>query len=51
MIRPRDPDTQWEFFRTDLGKTLRVDESDEGELSVAVAIKRPWKTSPRPLKR
>ena len=28
MMRPRDPDTEWEFFRT-VGKTLRVDESDE----------------------
>jgi len=24
-MRPRDPDTEWEFFRTELGKTLRVD--------------------------
>lgn len=46
MIRPRDPDTQWEFFRTDLGKTLRVDESDEGELSVDVLKDGVWSEAP-----
>lgn len=46
MIRPRDPDTEWEFFRTELGKTLRVDESDEGELSVDVLNEGVWSEAP-----
>ena len=46
MMRPRDPDTEWEFFRTELGKTLRVDESDEGALSVDVLKEGVWSEAP-----
>jgi hypothetical protein len=45
--RPRDPDTEWEFFRTELGKTLRVDESDEGALSVDILKDGIWSEAPR----
>jgi hypothetical protein len=46
-MRPRDPDTEWEFFRTELGKTLRVDESDEGALSVDILKDGIWSEAPR----
>ena len=29
-MRPRDPDATTNFFQTELGKTLRIDETDEG---------------------
>jgi len=47
MMRPRDPDTEWEFFRTELGKTLRVDESDEGALSIDILKEGIWSEAPR----
>jgi len=47
MMRPRDPDTEWEFFRTELGKTLRVDESDEGALSIDILRDGIWSEAPR----
>ena len=47
MMRPRDPDTKWEFFRTELGKTLRVDESDEGALSIDILKDGIWSEAPR----
>jgi len=47
MMRPRDPDTEWEFFRTELGKTLRVDESDEGALSIDILKDGIWSEAPR----
>jgi hypothetical protein len=46
-MRPRDPDTEWEFFRTELGKTLRVDESDEGALSIDILKEGIWSEAPR----
>ncbi|RPJ13922.1 MAG: hypothetical protein EHM22_03315 [Actinobacteria bacterium] len=46
MMRPRDPATEWEFFRTEQGKTLRVDESDEGALSVDVLKEGVWSEAP-----
>jgi hypothetical protein len=46
-MRPRDPDTEWEFFRTELGKTLRVDESDEGALSIDILKDGIWSEAPR----
>ncbi len=46
-MRPRDPDTEWEFFRTELGKTLRVDESDEGALSIDILRDGIWSEAPR----
>jgi hypothetical protein len=48
-MRPRDPDTDWEFFRTELGKTLRVDESDEGALSIDILKDGIWSEAPRGL--
>ena len=29
-MRPRDPDATTNFYQTELGKTLRIDETDEG---------------------
>jgi hypothetical protein len=46
-MRPRDPDTEWQFFRTELGKTLRVDESDEGALSIDILKDGIWSEAPR----
>jgi len=46
-MRPRDPDTEWEVFRTELGKTLRVDESDEGALSIDILRDGIWSEAPR----
>jgi hypothetical protein len=36
-----------EFFRTELGKTLRVEESDEGALTVDIFNEGVWKAAPR----
>jgi hypothetical protein len=37
----------WSFFRTELGKTLRVEESDEGELRVDILRDGSWSEAPR----
>lgn len=36
-----------DFFRTELGKTLRVEESDEGALTVDILKEGVWKAAPR----
>lgn len=36
-----------EFFRTELGKTLRIDESDEGALRIEILKEGAWTSAPR----
>ena len=47
MIRPRDPEATTNFFRTELGKTLRVDETDDGAISVDILKNGEWWEAPR----
>lgn len=47
MMRPRDPHATTGFFRTELGKTLRVDETDEGAISVEILKDGVWAEAPR----
>src|SRR4029450_6114520 len=46
MMRPRDPEATTNFFRTELGKTLRVDETDEGAISVDILKDGVWSEAP-----
>ena len=46
-MRPRDPGATTNFFRTELGKTLRVDETDEGSLSIEILKDGEWWEAPR----
>ena len=46
-MRPRDPEATTNFFRTELGKTLRVDETDEGSLSIEILKDGEWWEAPR----
>jgi hypothetical protein len=36
-----------DFFRTELGKTLRIDESDDGALRVEILKEGMWMPAPR----
>lgn len=36
-----------EFFRTELGKTLRIEESDEGALRIEILKEGAWTSAPR----
>lgn len=46
-MRPREPGTVTDFFRTELGKTLRVDETEEGAISVEILKDGVWAEAPR----
>jgi hypothetical protein len=46
-MRPRDPEATTNFFRTELGKTLRVDETDEGAFSGDILKEGVWSEAPR----
>jgi hypothetical protein len=46
-MRPRDPDATTNFYRTELGKTLRIDETDEGAISVDILKDGVWSEAPR----
>ena len=37
----------WDFFRTELGKTIRVEESNDGTVSVAILKDGTWSEAPR----
>lgn len=43
---PRDPGSAWGFFRTELGKTLRVEEDSEGALRVDKLQDGTWSQAP-----
>lgn len=36
-----------DFFKTEMGKTLRVEESEDGQLSVAILKNGEWSEAPR----
>jgi hypothetical protein len=47
VMGPRDPGSVWAFFRTALGKTLRVEEDSEGALRVDILKDGVWSQAPR----
>ena len=47
MRGPETPMPTTNFFRTELGKTLRVDETDEGAISVDILKDGMWSEAPR----
>jgi hypothetical protein len=46
-MRPRDPDAVTNFFLTELGKTIRIDETEEGAISVDILKEGVWSEAPR----
>jgi hypothetical protein len=46
-MRSPDVGSVWEFFRTELGKTLRVEEDHEGALRVDILKEGVWSQAPR----
>jgi hypothetical protein len=46
-MSPGDPRSEWAFFRTELGKTLRVEEDGEGALRVDILKDGMWSQAPR----
>lgn len=47
MMSPGDPGSAWDFFRTELGKTIRVEEESDGALRVDVLKDGTWSQAPR----
>ena len=47
-MRPRDQDATTNFFQTELGKTLRIDETDERAISVDILKDNMRCEAPRP---
>src|SRR5919197_840490 len=47
LMRRRDPEATTNFFRTELGKTLRVDEAADGAISVDILKDGEWLEAPR----
>jgi hypothetical protein len=46
-MRLRDSEATTNFFRIELGKTLRVDETDEGAISIDILKDGVWSEAPR----
>jgi hypothetical protein len=46
-MRRRDPEATTNFFRTELGKTLRVDEAADGAISIDILKDGEWLEAPR----
>ena len=44
---PRSAGTVWSYFRTELGKTLRVREEPEGSLRIDILKDGIWSEAPR----
>lgn len=42
-----DPGSAWDFFRTELGKTLRVEQDGDGALRVDILKEGVWSEAPR----
>jgi hypothetical protein len=47
MISTPDPGSMWDFFRTELGKTIRVEEDSDGALRVDMLKDGTWSQAPR----
>jgi len=47
MMSPGDPGSAWDFFQTELGKTIRVEEESDGALRVDVLRDGTWSQAPR----
>ena len=39
--------SRWDFFRTELGKTIRVEEAEDGAVSVSILRDGTWSQAPR----
>jgi hypothetical protein len=50
-MNPQGPhasdDSAWDFFRTELGKTIRVEEAGDGAVSVSILRDGTWSEAPR----
>lgn len=42
-----EPESAWDFFRTELGKTIRVEEDSDGALRVDILRDGVWSQAPR----
>lgn len=47
MISPGDPGSAWDYFRTERGKTIRVEEDSDGALRVDWLQDGTWSEAPR----
>ena len=47
MMSTPDPGSTWDFFRTELGKTIRVEEDSDGALRVDMLKDGTWSQAPR----
>ena len=47
MMSAPDPGSAWDFFRTELGKTLRVEQDSDGALRVDILKDGVWSEAPR----
>lgn len=47
MKSPGDPGSAWDFFRTESGKTIRVEEDGDGALRVDMLKDGTWSQAPR----
>ena len=47
MTTSPDPGSAWDFFRTELGKTIRVEQDSDGALRVDMLRDGTWSEAPR----
>jgi hypothetical protein len=47
LVTNAPDDSVWDFFRTELGKTIRVEEADDGAVSVSILRNGTWSEAPR----
>ena len=47
MMSTPDPGSAWDFFRTELGKTIRVEQDSDGALRVDILKEGVWSEAPR----
>jgi hypothetical protein len=47
MMSSLDPGSAWDYFRTELGKTIRVEEDSDGALRVDMLKDGTWSEAPR----
>ena len=47
MMSSTDPASEWDYFRTELGKTIRVEQDSDGALRVDMLKDGTWSEAPR----
>jgi hypothetical protein len=47
MMSATDPASEWDYFRTELGKTIRVEQDSDGALRVDMLKDGTWSEAPR----